>query len=98
MRRVNPLYIPRNQRVEEALSAASDHGDMAPFHALLAVLQHPFDEAPGQDRYAQPAQPASHSRFEPQFSRNFGRNDIDMRSGIEQRDDFRLVADLQGSP
>ena len=55
MRRVNPLYIPRNQRVEEALSAASD---MAPFHALLAVLQHPFDEAPGQDRYAQPAQPA----------------------------------------
>ena len=58
MRRVNPLYIPRNQRVEEALSAASDHGDMAPFHALLAVLQRPFDEAPGQDRYAQPAQPA----------------------------------------
>lgn len=58
MRRVNPIYIPRNQRVEEALSAASDHGDMAPFHALLAVLQHPFDEAPGQDRYAQPAQPA----------------------------------------
>lgn len=56
MRRVNPLYIPRNQRVEEALSAASDHGDMAPFHALLAVLQRPFDEAPGQDRYAQPAQ------------------------------------------
>jgi uncharacterized protein YdiU (UPF0061 family) len=31
---------------------------MAPFHALLAVLQHPFDEAPGQDRYAQPAHPA----------------------------------------
>lgn len=58
MRRINPLYIPRNQRVEEALSAASDHGDMAPFHALLAVLQRPFDEAPGQDRYAQPAQPA----------------------------------------
>lgn len=58
MRRVNPIYIPRNQRVEEALSAASDHGDMAPFHALLAVLQRPFDEAPGQDRYAQPAHPA----------------------------------------
>lgn len=58
MRRVNPIYIPRNQRVEEALDAASDHGDMAPFHDLLAVLQRPFDEAPGQDRYAQPAQPA----------------------------------------
>lgn len=57
MRRANPLYIPRNQQVEEALSAASDDGNLAPFHALLAVVQHPFDEQPGQARYAQPAQP-----------------------------------------
>ena len=54
MRRANPMYIPRNQRVEEALSAASDDGNLAPFHALLAVVQRPFDEVPGQDRYAQP--------------------------------------------
>ena len=57
MRRANPMYIPRNQRVEEALSAASDSGDLAPFHALLAVVQRPFDEAPGQVRYATPAHP-----------------------------------------
>jgi len=57
MRRANPVYIPRNQRVEEALSAVSDEGNLAPFHALLAVVQHPFDEQPGQARYAQPAQP-----------------------------------------
>jgi len=57
MRRANPLYIPRNQQVEEALSAASDDGNLTPFHALLAVVQHPFDEQPGQARYAQPAQP-----------------------------------------
>lgn len=57
MRRTNPMYIPRNQRVEEALSAASDDGDLAPFHALLAVVQQPFDQMPGQDRHAQPAQP-----------------------------------------
>jgi uncharacterized protein YdiU (UPF0061 family) len=57
MRRANPVYIPRNQRVEDALSAASDSGDLAPFHALLAVVQRPFDEAPGQERYAQPAHP-----------------------------------------
>ncbi len=57
MRRANPIYIPRNQLVEEALSAASDDGNLAPFHVLLAVVQHPFDEVPGHERYAQPGQP-----------------------------------------
>ena len=54
MRRANPVYIPRNQRVEDALAAASDRGDLVPFRALLAVVQQPFDEVPGQERYAQP--------------------------------------------
>ena len=47
MHRVNPLYIPRNHRVEEALAAASEHGDLAPFERLLEVVTHPFDERPG---------------------------------------------------
>ncbi|ALT78144.1 protein adenylyltransferase SelO [Paucibacter sp. KCTC 42545] len=55
MRAVSPLYIPRNALVEEALSAASDHGDLMPFEQLLAVLSQPFVERPGLDRYAQPA-------------------------------------------
>ena len=37
----NPAVIPRNHKVEEALSAATD-GDMAPFQALLAAIQQPF--------------------------------------------------------
>ena len=37
LRRTNPLVIPRNHRVEEALSAASENGDMAPCEALLAA-------------------------------------------------------------
>ena len=37
----NPAVIPRNHRVEEALHAAT-HGDMALFHALLNILQHPY--------------------------------------------------------
>ena len=57
MRRTNPVYIPRNQLVEEALSAASDDGNLAPLHALLAAVQHPFDDVPGQERFVQPAQP-----------------------------------------
>ncbi|GEL20011.1 protein adenylyltransferase SelO [Pseudonocardia asaccharolytica] len=53
MNRVNPVYIPRNHRVEEALTAAVG-GDLAPFRRLLDVLTHPFDERPGLDGYAEP--------------------------------------------
>jgi uncharacterized protein YdiU (UPF0061 family) len=55
MRAVNPLYIPRNHRVEEALAAAVDLGDYAPFERLLAVLERPFEERPGLSAYAGPA-------------------------------------------
>jgi uncharacterized protein YdiU (UPF0061 family) len=55
MRRVNPWLIPRNHRVEEALAAATDAGDLAPFEQLLNALQRPFDEDPALSRYAEPA-------------------------------------------
>jgi uncharacterized protein YdiU (UPF0061 family) len=38
---VNPLYIPRNHRVEAALESA-EVGDMAPWLALLDVVRNPF--------------------------------------------------------
>ena len=56
MDRVNPVYIPRNHRVEEALAAATD-GDLGPFRRLLDVLAQPFDERPGLESYAAPAPP-----------------------------------------
>ncbi len=55
MRTVNPWLIPRNHRVEEALDAASDEGDLGPFEQLLNALQRPFDEDPALSRYAEPA-------------------------------------------
>ncbi len=55
MDRVNPIYIPRNHKVEEALAAAVDQEDMRPFKDLLAVLGHPFDEVAGNEAYAEPA-------------------------------------------
>ncbi len=55
MRRVNPWLIPRNHRVEEALDAASDEGDLALFGQLLNALQRPFAEDPALARYAEPA-------------------------------------------
>ena len=55
MRRVNPIVIARNHRVEEALAAASDHGDLAPFERLLDAVGRPYDEAPESAPYAEPA-------------------------------------------
>ena len=58
MRRVNPSFIPRNHRVEAALQAASDDLDFKPFHELLGILQHPYDEQPEFAAYGQPPQPS----------------------------------------
>ncbi|MGQ9860954.1 MAG: protein adenylyltransferase SelO [Thiobacillaceae bacterium] len=55
MRRVNPWLIPRNHRVEEALTAASDAGDLTPFERLLGALSRPYDEDPAWAPYAEPA-------------------------------------------
>ena len=54
MDRVNPIYIPRNHKVEEALAAAVELEDMKPFSKLLAVLSHPFEEVAGNESYAEP--------------------------------------------
>ena len=52
--RTNPVYIPRNHLVEEALDAATD-GDLAPVEGLLDAVTAPYDERPGLERYADPA-------------------------------------------
>jgi len=54
---LNPIYIPRNHKVEEALAAAVDREDLVPFKKLLNVLTHPFDEFEGNEDYAEPAPP-----------------------------------------
>ncbi len=54
MDEVNPLYIPRNHLVEEAIAAAHA-GNLEPFRALDAALRDPFVERPGLERYAEPA-------------------------------------------
>jgi len=54
MDRVNPVYVPRNHRVEAALTAATA-GDLGPVEELVAVVSDPFTERPGLDAYAAPA-------------------------------------------
>ena len=53
MARVNPVYIPRNHLVEEAVDAATA-GDLEPLTALLSAVSAPYDEQPGLERYAEP--------------------------------------------
>ena len=54
MLRVNPLFIPRNHRVEAALTAASERGDLAPFQRLLAAIQRPYAAQAGNEDLSLP--------------------------------------------
>lgn len=38
----NPLFTPRNHRIEEAINTAEETGDLRPFHRLLEVLESPY--------------------------------------------------------
>jgi len=54
MRRVNPAFIPRNHRVEQALDAAVEREDFSLFDELLTVLSRPYEDQPAFAGYANP--------------------------------------------
>ncbi len=56
MRRTNPVFIPRNHRVEEAI-AAGNEGDFEPFYRLNQVLQNPFSTQPEFAEYEAAPEP-----------------------------------------
>ncbi|WFU09866.1 YdiU family protein [Rhizobium sp. CB3090] len=58
MRSVNPAFIPRNHRIEQAIEAAIEDGDFSLFEALLTVLAKPYEDQPAFAPYAEPPQPA----------------------------------------
>ena len=49
---VNPIYIPRNAVVEDALAAAVEERDLGEVERLVAVLADPFTERSVGERYA----------------------------------------------
>ncbi|MEZ5658180.1 MAG: YdiU family protein [Burkholderiaceae bacterium] len=55
MRQVSPAVIPRNHRVEQALAAAVDDDDLAPFDRLLQALASPYDDRAEFAQYREPA-------------------------------------------
>jgi serine/tyrosine/threonine adenylyltransferase len=54
MRTVNPAFLPRNHRVEQALDAAIEYGDFSPFAELLTVLSRPYEDQADYADYANP--------------------------------------------
>lgn len=56
MKAVNPVVIPRNHLVENALEAAVQHEDFEPFHDLVDTLARPF-EIPADSNYMRPPKP-----------------------------------------
>jgi len=53
----NPVYIPRNHLVEEAISAAEKQQNFEPFNQLVDLLMNPFEFDPSRVRYATPPRP-----------------------------------------
>ena len=47
---VNPVYIPRNHLVAEAISAAENHQDFEPFNRFVDILANPFEFNQGSAR------------------------------------------------
>ena len=56
MRAVNPAFVPRNHRVEQALDAAIEYGDFSRFAELLTVLSRPYEDQAAFADYANPPQ------------------------------------------
>jgi uncharacterized protein YdiU (UPF0061 family) len=52
MRQANPVVIPRNHLVQEALDAAEEKGNFTRFEQLVAALQNPYDPALADTLYA----------------------------------------------
>ena len=50
MQKSNPIFIPRNHRIEEAI-VAGYQGDFALFHRLHEVLKNPFEEQPDNTEF-----------------------------------------------
>ena len=55
MNQVNPIYIPRNHKVEEALEAAVSYADYSKFEVLIDTLSNPYQYQAGKEDYTQPA-------------------------------------------
>lgn len=57
MAHANPMYIPRNHLVEEAIEVATSKGDFSFMKKLLEAIGTPFEKKAGFERYELPPKP-----------------------------------------
>jgi len=57
MYRANPVFIPRNHLVAEAIDSAVKEGDFGPFNTLVDLLEQQRDYDPALAKYATPPRP-----------------------------------------
>ena len=62
MKSNNPIVIPRNHKVEEALAEA-DKGNLGKMKKLLNILKNPYDNQNSIDEYQLPA-PSSNEKYQ----------------------------------
>lgn len=62
MRSVNPAIIPRNHRIEQAISKATEAADFSDFTKLNQALNHPWEDNPERDRWLAPPAPEERVR------------------------------------
>ncbi len=60
MNRLNPLFIPRNHRIQKAIEDAETKDDFSQVHLLTTLLKNPFTDQPAFIDYTKP--PASDER------------------------------------
>lgn len=53
----NPVVIPRNHRVEQALDAATERGDLGPLRDLLQAVARPYEDRPELAPFQAPPRP-----------------------------------------
>ena len=58
MRNANPLVIPRNHKVEEALKATTDNNDLTKIQKLIKILENPYDKIYDISTYQLPPIPS----------------------------------------
>ena len=54
MNNFNPIFIPRNHLVEEAIDNLVENNDLSLFNNLLDILKEPFSEKKNKVKFAKP--------------------------------------------
>ena len=62
MKKNNPIVIPRNHKVEEALEAANNN-DLKPMYDLLSIVKKPYTDQRGIEKYQNPSNNYNYQTF-----------------------------------